>query len=199
MKSRLLCGLLSSLFCVCFTATIAIAQEKTADDSSRDSLVELELADGAFRMQAPESWNSIEPKSNMIEVEFKIPMADGDDAEKDGRLTIMAAGGGIDANISRWKGQFSQPDGSSIDDKTTVQEIEVSGMKTHMVDITGTFAERANMTAPPTMRDNYRMLAAIVETGKQQYFIKFYGGAATVEANKENFEEFIKSFEKVEK
>jgi hypothetical protein len=110
----------------------------------------------------------------------------------------MAAGGGAEANITRWKGQFSQPDGTSTDDKTTVEEIEVDGMKTWMVEITGTYAERTRMTDPPTMQENYRMLAAIIDTGDREYFVKFYGGVETVEANKELFEEFIKSFERTQ-
>ncbi|MDG2013833.1 MAG: hypothetical protein P8J33_10025 [Pirellulaceae bacterium] len=175
-------------------STQSFAQEKTGGKAQETTA--LKLANGKFVMQAPKSWKGMEPKSSMIEAEFSVPMADGDSAEKDGRLTIMAAGGGVDANVTRWQGQFSQPDGKSTKDKTTVKEIEVDGMKAHMVDIKGTYAERTRMTDPPTMQDDYRMLAAIIETGGREYFIKFYGGAKTVEANKKWFDQFIKSFEK---
>ena len=185
-----------TLFCLSLSTNFVNAQEtETAEERE---MVQIELADGQFRLQAPKAWSDVDPKSSMIEIEYSIPMADGDDAEKDGRLTIMAAGGGAEANIARWQGQFSQPDGTSTKDKTEVEEIEVDGMKVHMVDISGTFAERTRMTDPPTMKDNYRMLAAIIETGDREYFIKFYGGAKTVEANKDWFEKFIKSFEKVD-
>src|SRR5450432_3402808 len=52
-----------------------------------------------------------ENPATMVEHEFAIPASKGDSA--DGRLTVMAAGGGIDANIDRWYGQFTQPDGAS--------------------------------------------------------------------------------------
>ena len=175
-------------------STNGLAQEKTAEKPQETTA--LKLANGKFVMQAPKSWKGVDPKSSMIEAEFSIPMADGDNAEKDGRLTIMAAGGGVEANVTRWQGQFSQPDGTSTKDKTTVEEIEVDGMKAHMVDIKGTYAERTRMTDPPTMQDDYRMLAAIIETGGREYFIKFYGGAKTVEANKKWFDQFIQSFAK---
>ena len=195
MKTRLVCVVLTSLVLASF-ASHAFAQDKEKKAASEESMVDIKLDDGAFEMKAPKSWKLVEPKSSMIEIEFKIPMADGDDAEKDGRLTIMAAGGGIEANIERWKGQFSQPDGSSTSDNTKIDVLEISGMKIHMVDIKGTFGERARMTDPPTMRHNYRMLAAIIETGDLQYFVKFYAGNATVEANRERFTAFIKSFSK---
>ena len=62
----------------------------------------------------------------------------GKDTE-DGRLTIMGAGGSIEANIDRWYGQFKQPDGSSTKDKAKVSKSKVAGQTVHMVDISGTF------------------------------------------------------------
>ncbi len=50
-------------------------------------------------------------QTRIVEHEFAIPAAEGDKA--DGRFTIMAAGGSVDANIDRWYAQFSQPDGGS--------------------------------------------------------------------------------------
>lgn len=185
---------LLTIVCLFLGAADLVAQ----DDKGKEETKAIKLAQGQYSMQAPATWKDVSPKSSMIEVEFRVPMVDGDKSEKDGRLTIMAAGGGVDANVARWQGQFSQPDGKSTKDKTKVEEIEVDGMKAHMVDITGTYAERTRMTDPPTMQDNYRMLAAIIETGGREYFIKFYGGAKTVEANKAWFDNFIKSFKKAD-
>lgn len=200
MKSRFLFTVVCSFAFATLFSLVGLVQaqetETKQETAEQEEVEALELAGGDFKLQFPTAWNKVEAKSSMIEVEVKVPMADGDDSERDGRLTIMAAGGSIDANIERWKGQFSQPDGSATSEKTKVEEIEVDGMKAHMVDISGTYGERARMTAPPTMREDYRMLAAIIETGTQQYFIKFYGGSTTVEANEERFKNFIKSFAK---
>lgn len=200
MKSRLFPALMSFVV-VCFVllSGVAVAQEEKSEAKEQEAVVDLDLAGGEFSMKAPEAWKNVEPKSSMVEVEFSVPMADGDKSERAGRLTIMAAGGSVEQNIERWKGQFAQPDGSSTSDKTKVEEIEVGGMTAHMVDISGTYAERARMTAPPTMREDYRMLAAIIETGSRKYFVKFYAGAETVEANKKRFDGFIKSFAKGDK
>ena len=174
----------------CAAPAICGAQEEA------EKSTDLQLADGQLMMTAPGTWNVVEPKFNMIEAEFSVPRQ-GDD-EKDGRLTIMAAGGSVEANIQRWESQFSQPDGGSASEATTVDEMEIAGMKTHMVDISGTYADRAGgPTSPPVMRDNYRMLAAIIETDDLgTYFIKFYGGAETIDANEVAFEKFVKSLNK---
>lgn len=174
-----------------FLAGWATVDLSGQDTDSKDQTTTLELAGGAITMQAPESWKSIDPRFNMIEAEFAAPKK-GDD-QKDARLTIMAAGGSVDANIQRWEGQFSNPDGSAVD--SSVKEMDIDGLDTHMVDISGTYADRAGgPTSPPVMRDDYRMLAAIIETGNNgTYFIKFYGGADTIDANAAAFEKFVKS------
>ncbi len=172
-------------------AGIASAQDTATEEQET---TEVKLAGGSMIMQAPASWKVVEPKFSMIEAEFSIPKVEEDEAESDGRLTIMAAGGSIDANIDRWMGQFSQPDGSSSSDEATVEETEIAGMTVHIVDVSGTFADRPRPAAPPTLRDDYRMLAAIIETGGDgNYFIKFYGGKPTVDANMEMFHRFLLS------
>jgi hypothetical protein len=46
------------------------------------------------------------------------------------------------------------------------------------------------------MREKYRMLSLIVQTEKLgNYFVKFYGPAATVEKNKAAFEGMVKSLQ----
>lgn len=182
----------ASVVCILITAPTWVLAQQTDEDKS-GSTTELELADGKMAMQAPDKWTTVEPKFSMIAAEFSVPRQ-GED-EKDGRLTIMAAGGSVEANIQRWESQFSQPDGSSADDKTTVDEMKVAGQTTHFVDISGTYADRAGGPAsPPTLRENYRMLAAIIETDDMgTWFIKFYGGAETIDANEVAFEAFIKS------
>lgn len=175
------------------------AQDETEETKQEvaEETVLLELADGTLRLQAPVAWKSVEPKFNMIEAEFQIPKSDGEDS--DGRLTIMASGGGIEGNIERWKGQFSDPDDGPASE-AKIDVIEVAGMKTHMVDMSGSYADRPDgPSSPPVFRKNYRMLGAIIETENAgMYFVKFYGGKDTVEANAKRFEAFIKSLTVVE-
>ena len=69
------------------------------------------------------------------------------------------------------------------------EETEVAGKTCYLVDISGTFSDRRTQNA-----ENYRMLAAIIETeGMGTYFIKANGPAKTMDANAEKFENFVKS------
>lgn len=146
------------------------------------------IADGAFTLEAPAGWQRVQPKSGMIETEFAIPSADGGAT---GRMTVMGAGGSVEANIDRWHGQFVQPDGSATKDKASTKKLKVAGCDVTMVDIAGTFKDMPGgpfAGGKPVERPDWRMLAAIVETpGRGNYFLKFTGPAATVAGEADGF------------
>jgi hypothetical protein len=130
----------------------------------------------------------------IIEAEFAIPAVEGD--KNDGRLTIMAAGGSVEANIDRWIGQFSQPDGKSTKDQTKSEKITVDGQEVHLVDISGTYKDQRGPLAPAQTFENYRMLAAIVSTKDAgRYFLKLYGPKKTIAANEEAFRKMVESLD----
>src|SRR5438045_4373036 len=79
------------------------------------------IGEGKLALTAPASWTKKEPTSRIVEVEFAVPPAKGD--ETAGRLTAMGAGGSVESNIDRWVGQFAGPGGALPKprlDKTTV-------------------------------------------------------------------------------
>jgi hypothetical protein len=158
-----------------------------------DSDAEFTVANGEFSLAAPAGWKQVQPRSRIVETEFAIEPVKPDD--QPGRMTSMGAGGSIEANIARWYGQFSQPDGSSTKDKAGLKTLNIAGCKVTCVDVSGTFKD---MPGGPFAggqsidRPNYRMMAAIIETAdKGNYFIKFYGPAATVEASADGFKKMI--------
>ncbi len=133
----------------------------------------------------------------MLEAEIKVPKV-GDDPQ-DGRLTIMGAGGTITANIDRWKGQFIQPDGSDTSAKTKVDKKSIAEQKVHIVDIVGTFQDSPGgpfAGGQKIEREDYRMLAAIIETEKYgNYFVKLYGPKNTIDQNAAAFKAMIESLQ----
>lgn len=155
--------------------------------------IELKLADELLTFTAPGNWENVHPRSRILEAEMKVPAAA--EGEKDGRITIMRAGGSIADNIARWEGQFTGADGA-ID--ATTKKIKVAGKQVHFVDITGTFQD--SMGRGPfaggkkVARENYRMSAAIIETGTVgNYFFKFIGPKSIVDPNAEAFKEMVRS------
>jgi hypothetical protein len=166
-----------------FLSTVPVARTY-ADD--------MELADGKLVVTTPESWKKKMPRSRIIEHEYEVPAVEGD--EQAGRMTVMGAGGSIEDNIGRWVGQFDLKGG-----KPKKEETKVAGQKVFLVDISGTYKDTPPGAGPfsgakPILRENYRMLAAIIATEKDgQHFIKFYGPKATVAKNEEAFKKMIDS------
>jgi len=158
------------------------------------------IADGSLSLEAPEGFVRVRPSSGMVETEFGIP-SDGkgeDGAElPPGRMTVMGAGGSIQANIDRWCGQFTQPDGGDTKAKTVTKTFKVAGTTVTMVDIPGTYLDQPGgpfAGGKAIQRPAYRMLAGIVETPDAgNYFLKFYGPAATVEKHAEGFKKMLES------
>ena len=163
-----------------------------ADEKKEGNDQAIVIADGKLQLTAPKPWTRKEPQTSIVEHEFAIPPVEGD--EQGGRMTVMGALGSIDANIDRWKGQFSQPGG---EDKSRIKKKQVAGLDVHLVDISGTFKDMRGPFAPATERPNYRMLAAIIETKNAgNYFVKFYGPEKMVAKNEKAFHELIESLEK---
>ena len=184
-----------SRFFPVLVALVSLALVAFASSSTRAEETTIKLADGRFELDAPASWKHQQPRVRIIDAEYAIPAAEGD--ENDGRLTVMGAGGSIEQNIDRWIGQFQQADGGSTKERTKSEKKTISGLEVHLVDIAGTFSDRRGPFAPAVERPDYRMLAAIVETGKfGNYFVKFYGPRKTVAENEEAFSKMIESLRK---
>jgi len=166
------------LVLVLFTAATAMAEDKTE---------QISFADGHLQMTMPEGWKSVKPRVGIIDYEMKVPAAKGN--EIDGRVTLMGAGGSIEANIDRWKGQFVK-----MTKEAVVKEETIAEQKVHMVELVGNFKDQRGPFAPAEIKEDYTMLAAIITTEKLgNYFLKFYGPSATIDENKEKFTTMVKS------
>jgi len=148
----------------------------------------------ALSMTPPSEWESVPPKSNMVQSEFKAPR---DQKEDTARITVMSASGGIDANIDRWIGQF---DGVKKEE-AKIEKMDVEGATVHMVDITGTFKDSMGggpfAPGPMKKREDYRMIGAIIETKNDGLlFIKMTGPKTTVESLAEGFKKSLTNIQK---
>jgi hypothetical protein len=181
-------ALLATLSAVLSFASVS----KAADDK-------IAVADGKLTLMTPTGWQRKQPTSTIVEHEFAIPKVDGDSA--DGRMTVMGAGGSVDANIDRWLGQFLDANGAKLTkDKAKVDKKQVAGEDVVVVDISGTYLDKPGgpfTPGAPVERKNYRMLAGVLVTNNLgNYFFKFYGPEKTVEANEDAFVKMLESLEK---
>jgi hypothetical protein len=178
---------------LCFGLVVAVAARPAAAQAvvAEDSRA-FAIAGGSLLLEAPASWKRVQPKSGIVETEFAIPSAADLPA---GRMTVMGAGGSVQANVDRWYGQFAQPDGSATKDKATTKTLKLAGCTVTLVDVTGTYKDMPGgpFAGGKTIeRPDYRMLAAIVETpAAGSHFLKFYGPAATVAKEADGFRKMI--------
>lgn len=168
-----------SLVCLLSWVTAARAAAET---------VAVSVAENQLSLQVPADWTRKQPTVRIIEHEFQAPAADG--AAAGGRLTMMSAGGSVQANIDRWKGQFQL----AADHPPKIEKMEANGLQIHWVDLRGTYKDQAGPFAPAQTREDYRMLGAVIEVKSGGlYFIKFYGPSATIEKHAAAFQALIQS------
>lgn len=148
---------------------------------------------GSLTFTAPPVWQSRPAASAMRVAEFVVPRAPGD--PEDGEVIVYffgGTGGSVDANVQRWIGQFRRPEGAPADGGRTT--FNVGDLKVTTVDVSGTYvAEVRPGSTERHNKPNFRMRAAVVETPKGPYFVKFTGPANTVKAASAAFDGFIKS------
>ena len=177
------------LACVIGFASVAVADEETKT---------IEIAGGKLVLEVPKEWKKEQPKSRIVEFEFSAP-AEKDEktkAEDRARITIMASGGGVEANLDRWYGQFEQPDGKATKDVAKVEDFEAAGQKIHYVDIKGTYKDSMGAGPfsgrPPVLRKDHRMLGAIIETEAGDYYLKITGPTELLDDLDKGFREMLK-------
>ncbi|MFO0679139.1 MAG: hypothetical protein U0169_21610 [Polyangiaceae bacterium] len=140
--------------------------------------------------KAPATWTKAENPSPMRKATYKIPKAAGDDA--DAEMSITQVGGGLEANIERWAGQF---EGGAKDTKRSTRT--VGDLKVTVVEMSGTFngSGMPGTGAPKGPKKDQVLLAAIADVDPP-YFFKLVGGSKTIAAAHKDFDTFVASFKK---
>jgi hypothetical protein len=136
----------------------------------------------------------------MRAAEYVVPGASG---EKPAVLAIHhfpGMGGSLEANIARWVGQFTQPDGKKSEDVAKIEQSEVDGMRVARVDVSGTYDAGMQMPGMPAVgpEANQRLLGAIVNGPNGPVFFKLVGPAGVVERVAPAFRQLLESFTKAQ-
>jgi hypothetical protein len=150
-----------------------------------------------LKYDAPQEWKSVPPASGMRKAQFVLPRADGD--SEDGELVVFyfgrGEGGGVAANLARWRGMFTTPEGQPIPDESAQHEsFDAGGLKVSLIDVSGRYAPGTMPGGIPVEpRKNYRMLAAVVETPDGPWFFRATGPAATMAQQRDAFRVMLES------
>jgi hypothetical protein len=132
--------------------------------------------------QVPSGWQET-PGGQFLIAKFLIK--DAGDAQAAVNVSMSAGdGGGVLANLNRWRGQLGLSPVDEADLSKQVQALEVPGTKASLADISGTDARTAQKA---------RLLAAVVPEGQQTWFYKLMGNDQLVEQQKEAFIKFVQT------
>jgi hypothetical protein len=159
---------------------------KAAPSASTTPPSEPPKAAGELVWDAPPAFATVPNASPMRKVTYKIAKMSGD--PEDAELSVIVAGGGVEANVARWAGQFQEKPTPKRQDR------KVGPLAVTIVELDGTFTGGGMPgMAPAAPKAKWKMLAAIVEAGGEATFFKLTGPAATVASARKDFDALVAS------
>jgi hypothetical protein len=148
-----------------------------------------------MRWTAPANWKA-EAARPMRAATYSIPLAAGDQGIAECVVNYFGPGqgGGVDANIERWRGQMLGPDGKPAAGK--IDKRAGRGVPITVIDTTGTYSGMGGpMSAGAKPVPGYRLIGAIVEGPGGSVFFKLTGPAKTIAAQQKTFEQLLASIQ----
>ena len=137
---------------------------------------------GLPNWQAPEGWQERAP-GPMLTAAWTATGENG--AQADVTVSKLSGdGGGLVANVNRWRGQLGLQPASESEITSAVEWQEIGSGRSYLVDLKGTNV-RSGQPA--------RMLAVGVPTENETWFYKFMGDDAVIEKERARFIQFIQS------
>jgi hypothetical protein len=146
---------------------------------------------GGIAWEVPAPFQTQTPSSSMRAAEYLFPEEEG---ERAATMTVFffgpGQGGSVEANIARWVGQFTLPEGT----EPNISRREVNGLPVTVIDVTGSFngGDMGSPSGAPST--DQRMLAAIVEGPEAPVFFKMIGGTSLMARAETPFTELVESF-----
>jgi hypothetical protein len=140
-------------------------------------------ASDAPKWTLPAQWTETAPRSTMI---FKSFAVSGDAGAK-ADITVsflQGEGGGVLANVNRWRGQLGQPQIDQDQLDGVLELVATAEGKATLVDFMGTDAKSGQPA---------RLVAAIVPHGEMTWFYKLMGNGKVVGGQKDSFVQFVKT------
>jgi hypothetical protein len=141
-----------------------------------------ETSADAPQWKAPAQWVETAPRA-MILKSFSVSGDSGAKAE----ITIsflQGSGGGLMANVNRWRGQLGQ---------APIEADQLDGLTETVATLDGTATLVDFMGADAKTSRPARLVAAIVPHGEKTWFYKLMGDAKMVGGQKDNFVQFVKT------
>lgn len=165
-------------------ASICIASLGAARAADPESF---KVSDLTFKRPAKMQW--IEPTSSMRAAQLSVKGEGKAEAEIVFFYFGPGNGGGTQANVDRWFGQFAEPK-DKLAPKT--EEKTLGGIKVTYVQAEGTFQSGAPF-GPKTPMPGYGLMGAIIEAKNGSVFVKMTGPKDLVNSVTADFKAMVES------
>ena len=143
-----------------------------------------------YEAVVPPAWVERPATSSMRLAEFDVPRTDGTQVEVVVYYFGPGQGGSADANIARWRAQFTAPDGSEV--TPHVMAVDGTPFTTTVAEFEGAYARGVGMGSAEAV-PGQGLVAAVVETPQGNLFFQLFGDQAAVQATREDFLELVTS------
>lgn len=144
-----------------------------------------------YKTMVPAGWTSRTPSSNARLAEYTIA---GTDPSNGAEVVVYffgkGQGGNVEANLARWKSQFSTTDGSPVPENVTRDS--TGAFPISFAEYRGTYARGVGAGDASQAKPGQMLIAGIAETPRGTIFIQLFGPAARVAAERDAFMRFVK-------
>ena len=138
----------------------------------------------AISYTPPSHWKDLEA-SGMRQAQYRLSPVGSDTAESEVNVYYFGAqsGGGVEANLQRWIGQITLPDGSDPATVAKHSSFTADGMAGHVVALNGSYKSGGGrpMGGETTLLPGYRLVGVVLEGPEGSLFFKLTGPQATAE------------------
>jgi len=164
-----------------FVATMMLSAHNAVAQGNTITLLD-------YKATVPASWVSRTPSSTSRLAQFMAPGPDS--AEIVVFFFGASMGGNVDANLARWRGQFSNGDTKPASERVTRDSSGTFPLT--IAEYSGTYRRGVVMGSADSVRTGQTLIATIVETPRGAMFIQLFGPNARVAAERDTFLKFVK-------
>lgn len=134
-------------------------------------------------LNVPAGWDNVGPEPRQLGfISGRILIPSGD---QQAELIISSTGGGIDANLKRWVGQFQMAEGAS----PKREKMTIDGHDGDWMELSGTYNARSFGKSGP--HENWAVIGIGIARDEHDFYLKLNGPKETVDAIRDDFRTFV--------
>jgi hypothetical protein len=171
--------------------TLAVAGMLSVAFAAHSSAQRPEITMLGYRTTVPAGWMMVVPASASRLAQFVVTAPDStNNAEVVVFFFGANQGPNVDANLARWRGQFSTPDGSPVTERVTRDSSGTFPIT--IAEYRGTYRRGIGAGSADSVRTGQALVSVIAESARGTMFIQLFGPAARVAAERGTFLSFVK-------